>query len=185
VEFGDGVVVSSAEVEDRMASPAQLGFARGETSHARGVAMESDLEDRARAFFVTLHDGPWDAELIDRTLGMMSPTASYHVHAWMTPMVGQAAIRAELERQAPMFSDLHCEIVTIASAGSTVLMERLDSMNLAGVPVTLHVAGVLVFDDDARIEVWRDYIDYNEVTTALADHPDALKTLRKGALPQG
>jgi limonene-1,2-epoxide hydrolase len=104
---------------------------------------------------------------MDRLLGYFANDASYRVYAWEEPHVGHAAIRAEFERQAPMFSDFHGEIVTITSTDNMVFTERLDSMNLGPKRVTLHVAGVFELNQDGKITDWRDYLDQQEVAAAM------------------
>ena len=109
----------------------------------------------------------WDDAQIERLLGRMAQQARYQVYAWERPIVGQDAIRRELHRQAPHFHDFRREIVNIASAGSTVFLEVVDSMMTKRGPLTSHLAAVLEVDDGGKISAWREYYDSKEITTQV------------------
>jgi limonene-1,2-epoxide hydrolase len=72
-----------------------------------------------------------------------------------------------MQRQAPHFSDLHCEILNVASSGSTVFVQRLDSMTTKNGPLKSHLVAVLEFDPAGKIRVWREYYDSKEITTQV------------------
>jgi limonene-1,2-epoxide hydrolase len=97
----------------------------------------------------------------------MVPKARYQVFAWQQPFVGQDAIRAELLRQAELYGDLRFEILTIASVGQTVLVERRDSCTMNGKQVTFHVVDVFEVDGDGKIAAWRDYLDSREIAVKV------------------
>lgn len=129
--------------------------------------MSREAETAVRALLERLDTTGWDADQIDRIVEAMTPDARYHVLAWEAPHVGRDAIRAELMRQASIFSDYRSEIVASASAGSVVFVEKLDSMTLAGQTITVHV--VAVYDTvDGKVSSWRDYVDRKEVETKLS-----------------
>jgi limonene-1,2-epoxide hydrolase len=57
--------------------------------------------------------------------------------------------------------------VNIASEGSTVLIEVVDSMMTKKGPLTQHIAAVLELDDDGKISAWREYYDSKEITSQV------------------
>jgi limonene-1,2-epoxide hydrolase len=81
--------------------------------------------------------------------------------------VGHDAIREEMQRQAPHFSALHCEILNIAPSGSTVFVQRLDSMMTKNGPLNSHLVAVFEVEPDGWISSWREYYDSKEITTQV------------------
>jgi limonene-1,2-epoxide hydrolase len=123
-----------------------------------GIAQEEAVRD----FVVEAECEHMDASRIERLLDRMSPDARYHVRAWQEPFVGHDAIRAELLRQAPLFSDGRYETVNVASVGHTVFSERVDSVMIAGKRATFHLVDVFEVDADGKIASWRTYSDSGE-----------------------
>ena len=109
----------------------------------------------------------WDDAQVERIVNRMAPNARYHVYAWERPICGEDAIRRELQRQAPLFRDLRSDIVSIASTGGTVLLERVDSMTVGRKPLTIHIVAVFEVNSDGKIESWREYYDSKEVNSQL------------------
>lgn len=103
----------------------------------------------------------------DGAVALFAPDASYHVSAWREPVTGTAAIRAEFDRQAGLYSEFRYRIVAAASTQSVVFSERLDSITMGGKVVNLHWCGVFEFDADDRIASVRDYYDMKELETQL------------------
>jgi limonene-1,2-epoxide hydrolase len=127
-------------------------------------------EERAvREFLGELEVDRWDDALIERILDRMAPDARYHVYAWERPLTGRGEIRAELVRQAPLFSNFRTEIKAMASADNLVFVERVDSQTVGKKQklVTLHVAGVFEVDAAGKIVAWRDYLDGKELEAQL------------------
>src|SRR5215467_11078532 len=124
--------------------------------------MGIEQEAAARSFILEFEGERLDAAQVDRIVSRMTPNARYHVFAWEQPFVGQDAIRAELLRQAELYGDMRFEILTIASVGQTVFVERRDSCTMNGKEVTFHVVGVFEVDGDGKIAAWRDYLDSRE-----------------------
>jgi limonene-1,2-epoxide hydrolase len=129
----------------------------------------SDRDEAAvREWLSEAESGPWDAALVERLLGRMTPDARYYVYAWERPVTGRAALRDELMRQASLgFRNLRCEITAIASTGHTVLHERVDSMTIGKTPLSVHVVAVVEVDEAGQIAAWREYYDSKELTTQL------------------
>jgi limonene-1,2-epoxide hydrolase len=137
----------------------------------------TEHEDAVRAFIgewaCKQH---WVAPQIERMLSCLSTNASYHVFAWEEPFVGHDAIRDELARQAPLFSDTTIETLNVASVGQTVFVERMDSVTMDGRRVSTHVVGVFEVDSDGKIASWRDYLDSREIATHLRREREATGT---------
>lgn len=127
-------------------------------------------EEVVRSFFLAaqMADGAhWDPAQIERLLSYLAPDARYHVFAWQDPFVGHDAIRDELLRQAPFFSDSSVEFINFASADHTVFIERRDWVTMNGKRAGFHVVGVLEVDDEGKIASWRDYVDSQEITVKI------------------
>jgi len=129
-----------------------------------------EQEKAVRTFFeamVTAENACWNSTQVDRLLGYMSPDASYHVWAWHEPFVGRDAIREELLREAPLFSDATFEFLNFASVGSTVFVERRDWVTMNSKRADFHVVGVFEVDNSGKIASWRDYFDTAEITDKI------------------
>ncbi len=124
-------------------------------------------EEAVRAFLADAKGERWDADQIERLMDRMAPNISYHVYAWEHPVVGRDAVREELERQAPLFRDFRSEVLAIASAGRTVLVERRDSYTVGRKSLTGHAVGSFDVDADGKIVAWRDYYDSKEIAVKL------------------
>jgi limonene-1,2-epoxide hydrolase len=130
-------------------------------------AVATEPEEVVRAMLAEFEGRQIDSGAIDRMLEHISPDAKWHVFAWEPPLVGRDAIRAELDRQAGIMTDVGVEIVSIACAGRRVFMERLDSLTVKATPTTLHVAAVFEVGDDGKIALWREYWDSKEIDAKL------------------
>jgi len=76
-------------------------------------------------------------------------------------------------------------IATMASAGSTVFMERVDFMKIAGVPIEIHVASVLEIDATGKVAVWREDLDRKEVGTKLSVDISTISAVGGAQAPEG
>ena len=141
--------------------------------------MGAKEEEAVRAFISGWQSPEWDADLIERMLDRMTPDIHYHVYAWERPVVGRDAVRDELLRQAPLFTEVRSEIVALASADHTVLVERRDSCRIGRKPLLQHVVGVFEVDDEGKIALWRDYYDSVEFAVKLG--ADVTKVSTAGA----
>jgi limonene-1,2-epoxide hydrolase len=126
-----------------------------------------EQEATVRAFVAELEGELKDPDLVERVISRMASDARYQIHAWDDPLVGHDAIRAELLRQALVYRDSRCEIVTIGSAGQTVFTERIDSGIVNDKPLTVHIVGVFEVDADGKIAAWRDYMDSREIAVQV------------------
>ena len=125
-------------------------------------------EQAVRDFLLEWECESLDDSRIERLLNRMTPDIRWHVNAWDRPLVGQNAVREELQRLAPHYRDYRSEILAIASVHQTVFTQRLDSMVVGGKPLTQHIAGAYEVDTESKISVLRDYFDRKEVDAQLA-----------------
>lgn len=125
--------------------------------------MSADNERTALELLRIWEGDQLDAARADQVVGLMAPDARYHVFAWHDPFVGRDAIREELLRQAPFFSESHYEFLTVASVGNTVFVQRRDCVTMFGTPAKFDVVGVFEFDADGKVTCWRDYLDSAEI----------------------
>lgn len=82
---------------------------------------------------------------------------------------GADAVCREAERQYKLYADCACEILHIASAGNTVLTERVDSVRMLDDDRTVvtRVAGIFDLDDDDKITFWREYWDTLDIADQI------------------
>jgi len=128
------------------------------------IDVDDGHEDKVRTFLTALEGIPDH----DRVLSLLADDVRYHVSAWKEAVVGPTAVRAELERQASIFSDFHADIVNAVASDRLVITERVDSFKIAGKPITLHWLGVFEFDADDKISGIRDYYDMQELESQLS-----------------
>jgi len=105
---------------------------------------------------------------VEQCLGYFTPGAAYRDNAWNEPISGIKAIRSEFERQRSLWSDFRYEVREIATAGTTVLVERIDTVHMAGKDITIHAVGVFEVNDDGKIADWREYYDMKEIEAQFA-----------------
>jgi limonene-1,2-epoxide hydrolase len=129
--------------------------------------MGNEHEEAVRTFLLSGECERMDSIHVDRLLSQMAPEARYHLFAWEEPFVGHDAIRDELLREAPFYSDTQFEILNIASVGQTVFVERIDWVTMNEKRAGIHVVGVFEVDADGKIAIWRDYLDTREITTKV------------------
>jgi limonene-1,2-epoxide hydrolase len=120
-------------------------------------------EHVVRSFFDSSVDGD-----VEQCLGYFTPGAAYRDNAWNEPISGIKAIRSEFERQRSLWSDFRYEVLEIATAGNAVLIERIDTVHMAGKDITIHAVGVFEVNDDGKITDWREYYDMKEIEAQFA-----------------
>ena len=141
------------------------------TASLGGITLGIAQEDAVRGFVLETECERMDASRVERLLDRMAPDARYHVRAWQEPFVGHDAIRNELLRQAPLFSDGCYETVNMASVGETVFSERVDTVTVNEKRATFHLVDVFEVDADGKIASWRTYSDPGE--NAVNTAPDS------------
>jgi limonene-1,2-epoxide hydrolase len=134
--------------------------------------VSTDHEATVCEFLRAFEGKQLDAAQIDRLLDYMTADARYHVYAWEEPFVGREAIRAELLKEAPVFSDGEFEFLNVASVGRTVFVERHDIITMFGKRAAVAVVGVFELDADGKITSWRDYFDSREIGAKFGEVPE-------------
>jgi limonene-1,2-epoxide hydrolase len=74
------------------------------------------------------------------------------------PAVGKPAIAASLRLAVPVPESLHIEIRSLATHGTTVFVERVDTHSGAGRKIVMPCCGVFE-TESGLIKIWRDYFD--------------------------
>ena len=103
---------------------------------------------------------------VEELLGFFSDDAVYH-NIPIEPVKGKAAIEATLRQFIDPKGEAHFEIKHLASAGPTVLTERVDRFVLNGKRIELPVMGAFEVGPDGKIRAWRDYFDLAQFTKQL------------------
>ena len=98
----------------------------------------------------------WNRLDWDSAYGMMDEHIVCH-NMPMDPISGRANVRAFLESFGETTS-ANWRITAIASAGDTVLTERIDDFEINGKQVSLPVMGTFEFKNGLMV-AWRDYFD--------------------------
>lgn len=108
----------------------------------------------------------------DEALKLVSPDVVYcnmPLGETAGRVTGPQGIRSVLEPFfAPTLSNQWI-VRNLASSGGIVFMERLDRHELRGGWAELPVTGVFEVKDDL-ITSWRDYFDWNTITSEFATH---------------
>ena len=118
-----------------------------------------DAESTVRAFCEAA--GRCDVEAM---LAFFADDAVYH-NIPIQPVEGKAAIAATLAQfLGPATTECEFEIVAIASAGGTVLTERVDRFVIGGKQIALPVMGTFEISESGKIQAWRDYFDLQQFT---------------------
>jgi limonene-1,2-epoxide hydrolase len=125
--------------------------------------VDVQYEEVVRSFLLEFECEHLDSTRVDAVLDRMTPDARYHVFAWEKPFVGRDAIRDELLRQAPFYSDTQFEFANIAAVGQTVFVQRIDWVTMNGKRAGIHVVGAFKVDGHGKIASWRDYVDSREI----------------------
>lgn len=107
---------------------------------------------------------------VDELLGFFTDDAVYH-NMPMRPVQGKAAIRGVLDMFLSPAQSVEFAILNLASSGTVVLTERLDTFSIGGRSVVLPIAGVFEVVE-GKIAVWRDYFDLATWTKQAASRAD-------------
>ena len=123
-----------------------------------GAAQEAVV----RALFDALVANDFDAATEHYALD-----ATHRNPAWREPVVGRAAIRADEQRTASLYSNWRYSIINIASTDEVVLTERIGTMNFVDKEVTFRMTTVHEIDVDGKITASRVYFDPAEIEAQL------------------
>jgi limonene-1,2-epoxide hydrolase len=85
------------------------------------------------------------------------------------PLLGKAAIKAELEKQFGRYQDCVCEILAVASNDRHVFTERRDHVSMMqwDKRIFSSVNAVFELDNEGRIIAWREYWDTGDIAKQL------------------
>jgi limonene-1,2-epoxide hydrolase len=107
----------------------------------------------------------WSNRNVDELLNFFADDAVYH-NMPIDPVQGKDGIRNMLNLFVPGAETITFEIVHIASSGTVVHTERVDSFDMGDKRVVLPVAGVFELRD-GKIAAWRDYFDMAAWTSQM------------------
>jgi limonene-1,2-epoxide hydrolase len=100
-------------------------------------------------------------------------------------IVGRAAIRAELVRQATYVERVKSQIGLVASSDDMVIVERRDHFVRNGRPIDRSVAGAFGINAEGLITAWRDYFDGLDFARQAAVSPDLISGLEGATATPG
>jgi limonene-1,2-epoxide hydrolase len=107
----------------------------------------------------------WTTLNIDKVMEFFTDDAVYH-NIPLKPAKGKAEIRKTIDGFMPGTTKIEFKILSTASAGATVLNERVDSFIVNGNHVAVPVAGVFEISG-RKIKAWRDYFDLQTYVNQL------------------
>ena len=108
----------------------------------------------------------WSRIDADELVGWFTEDGIYH-NMPIAPVQGRAALKPFIANFLKGWSETDWEILTLVSAGDTVIAERVDRTVVAGKKVNLPCCGVFEMRD-GKIAAWRDYFDMGTYMKALA-----------------
>jgi limonene-1,2-epoxide hydrolase len=107
-----------------------------------------------------------DRKDLEAVEALLDEKVVYH-NIGSEPAVGRAETLAALKFQFDMFEPIAFRIRNLATAGDSVLTERVDEVTANGVTAPVPVMGTFEVRD-GRIIAWRDYFDMGLTGKLLA-----------------
>ena len=108
----------------------------------------------------------WSELNADKLADFFSEDGVYH-NIPMEPVKGKENVRLFIAGFIQPWTETTWDILSIASAGELVIVERLDRTQAGDKAVDLPCVGVFEMQD-GKIKVWRDYFDSNTYFKAMA-----------------
>ena len=108
----------------------------------------------------------WSELNADKLADFFSEDGVYH-NIPMEPVKGKENVRRFIAGFIQPWTETTWDILSIASAGELVIVERLDRTQAGDKAVDLPCVGVFEMQD-GKIKVWRDYFDSNTYFKAMA-----------------
>ena len=130
--------------------------------------MGSTQESIVLRFLERLHNE--DQPDLDAALDGFAEDATYQsLVPSRQPLLGKAAIKAELEKQFGRYKDCVCEILAVASNDRYVFTERKDHVSMIEWDKRIFSSVNAVFELDGadRIVAWREYWDTGDIAKQL------------------
>lgn len=121
----------------------------------------TENEKIVRAFIAA-----WPRLDADEIVSYFTEDGVYH-NMPIAPVAGKPALRAFIAAFLKSWTATEWEIVTLLSAGDTVIAERVDCTKVGDKSVDLPCCGVFELEA-GKIKAWRDYFDMATYTKALA-----------------
>ncbi|MCA8900960.1 MAG: nuclear transport factor 2 family protein [Hyphomonas sp.] len=107
----------------------------------------------------------WSRLDVDELVAYFTEDGIYH-NMPIAPVQGHAALKPFMANFLNGWSKTDWEILTLASAGDTVIAERIDRTVVHGKTVDLPCCGVFEMRG-GKIAAWRDYFDMGTYMKAL------------------
>ena len=108
----------------------------------------------------------WSELNADKLADFFSEDGVYH-NIPMQPVKGKENVRQFIAGFIQPWTETTWDILSIASKGELVIVERLDRTQAGDKAVDLPCVGVFEMQD-GKIKVWRDYFDSNTYFKAMA-----------------
>lgn len=126
-------------------------------------------EDYVRTFCAAWGDGSDESRPdVDKILSMMSEDAEWQLWVPGGPVIkGQAALRAEIQKQMGFATNNKCNEVNILSSDVMVMQERSDTAMIFGRPCPHQMVAIYEFDEEGRIKRWREYLDMADLNAKM------------------
>jgi limonene-1,2-epoxide hydrolase len=121
----------------------------------------TDNEETVRAFIAA-----WPRLNVDEILEFFTEDGVYH-NMPIAPVAGKQALRPFISAFLKGWTATEWEVLTLVSAGDTVIAERVDHITMGDKSVDLPCCGVFELQN-GKIKVWRDYFDMATYTKAIA-----------------
>lgn len=108
----------------------------------------------------------WPNLDVDRIVEFFAQNGVYH-NMPMEPVRGQENLRTFIAAFLESWTETSWEILSIASTGNVVFVERIDRIIAHGKAVALPCCGVFELEN-GKIKVWRDYFDMDTYRRSIA-----------------
>lgn len=103
-------------------------------------------------------------ETLDKTMSHIADDAVYQMIVPVTPpIVGKAAIRAEIQGMMHKYESNNSDVLAIGSSDTHVFTERLDSARTADGWTRIPLVAVFELNADHKIIAWREYMDLGSI----------------------
>lgn len=121
----------------------------------------TENEKTVRAFI-----SAWPRLNVDEILEFFTDDGVYH-NMPIAPVAGKQALRPFISAFLKDWTATDWDVLTLVSAGNTVIAERVDHIKMGDKSVDLPCCGVFELQN-GKIKVWRDYFDMATYAKAIA-----------------
>jgi limonene-1,2-epoxide hydrolase len=144
-------------------------------------------QEKAVQEMLRLLDAEVIADNLEKVGGYLADDCTYQpVVPLATVHKGRDAIVDELRLHSSRYKNCVCDVESIASTDRTVFTERTDTVTMLGdgKKVVVQVVGVFEFDDDNRINAWREYWDNAAVAQQIGVPVESIPVVAAAFEPQ-